>query len=155
MEGTQCETQKMKFLDNLFDTPSEKVTNCNSNENENITIERSYLKLEDEYKEKPLKSVKEEKTDKNTKLFRKVGNIFTFKLWIGTVLSFFFLSYVFSLRMIIVIPLLFFGLIIYTIISLGHKYYSHYVKQIRHFVKIRFLGKEKCEDGYEYRLMEI
>jgi hypothetical protein len=172
IESSSRESNKMKFLDNLFDTHSERVTNHKEHkehrnsidhreqEEDFNPIERSYIRLEDETNFSSCKNTKNSKntylnnTNKNL-LLNKMSSIFGLKIWMGTVLSFFLLCYVFSFRLIVVIPLLFLALIIYTVMSLGHSYYMHYVKQIRHFVRVKFLGKEKCEDGFEYRLMEI
>ncbi len=157
-ESSKSES-KMKFLDSLFDSPSEQPSTCQEKEKEPepTHYERSYIKLEESKlncQENFEKSYNKEKD--SPRLLRKMSKIFGLKIWMGTLLSFFLLCYVFSFRLIVVVPLLFLALIAYTVMCLGHKYYLHYVRVIRHYIRGKFL-KEKCDEdeGPEYRLMEI
>jgi O-antigen/teichoic acid export membrane protein len=88
-----------------------------------------------------------------------VNKIFGLKTFVGLFLSFFFLCYVFSFRLIYVVPLLFAAFLIYAVMSLGHKYFIHYIKIIRTEVRRRIRRtKEKNDEnnhGGDYRLMEI
>jgi hypothetical protein len=91
-----------------------------------------------------------------------IDEVFGFKVWMGTLLSFFFLSYVFSFNLLIIIPLIFLGLLIYSVITLGNKHLVDCVKMARKYIKMKYFsgnrgnkGCEVIEEGREYKLMEI
>ena len=148
------EGNKMKFLDNLFDSKTDNSSN-------DTTFDRTYIKLSDsaDYSKLHLKETKRE----NSVSFSSINEdnkIFGLRTWIGLVLSFFFLCYVFSFRLVVVLPLLFSVLIIYSVMSYGNKHFNLYLKKIRSYVrsKIRKIkGKYEDSEEYnsEYKLIEI
>jgi hypothetical protein len=147
-----ADSHKMKFLDNLFDSKTE----YNMNESTMDSFDRTYIKLSDSINtECPAASGNN--TDK--RLMRKMSKIFGLKTWVGMFFSFFFLCYVFSFKIIIVVPLLFIALIIYAVMTLGHKYFNHYMKISKSYLKSKFrkmkVKNDQVETSGEYTLMEI
>ena len=152
------DSKKMKFLDDLFDSKSEYLSTGSA-------VDRTYVRLIDsedysrQYSnESKMEDEKKENSKNSTSLY-EINRIFGLKSWIGLILSFFFLCYVFSFKMIIIIPLLCLVFIIYSVMSYGNIFYYNYLKKIRVFVKstIRKIKQKFEEESYnsDYKLMEI
>jgi hypothetical protein len=97
-----------------------------------------------------------------------IDQFFSFKAWMGTLLSFFLLSYMFSFNLLITIPLIFIGLLIYSVLSLGYKHLADILKIARKYIKIKYFSNRNFvvdkvrevidlekESDREYKLMEI
>jgi hypothetical protein len=104
---------KMKFLDDLFEDKVDKSLDSRTISIETKKVEVNVQEIE------------------NSILEHKRAAIFSLKIFIGLLLSFFFLSYVFSFRLIMVVPLTLISLFLYLVKMKGHRNYHQYVKSIR------------------------
>ena len=150
--------KKRKFLDSLFDSNLDST--CESFES-NKSIDTFEICQGDSKNNSYSMSSKNSATNSSNKLPElTIDKIFGLKTWIGTLLSFFLLTYIFSFKLLIVIPLLFTGLIIYLVMTLGHKYLIDCMKKTRKYIKWR-LNKRNIkenstsDEGREYKLIEI
>jgi len=135
---------KMKFLDNLFEdkiakSQDSKSISVNTRKKELAPKETEYSNLES-----------------------KRAPIISLKIFIGLLFSFFFLSYVFSFRLMIVVPLTLISLFLYLINLKGNKNYHQHVKSIRRGLqnlikKIKRRNNKKSEEekhGIDYILLK-
>ena len=132
MDGyTTYDNKKMKFLDDLFEDNPSKTQYC-------------LLK-----RKTPIINPKTDQTetqDGDCSLDNKKRTpIFSVKIFIGLLFSFFFLTYVFSFDLMIVVPLSLISLFIYLARSKGNRNYNHYVKSIRKGLK-SIVSKIKNKD---------
>ena len=135
---------KMKFLDDLFEDKIIRSHNAKS------------ISLNTKKKEFVLKEIE------YSNLETKRAPIISLKIFIGLLFSFFFLSYVFSFRLMIVVPLTLISLFLYLINLKGHKNYYQHVKSIRRglhnlFKKIKRRNNETSEEekqGIDYILLK-
>jgi hypothetical protein len=135
---------KMKFLDDLFEDKIIRSHNAKSISLD--TKKKEFVLKEEEY----------------SNLETKRAPIISLKIFIGLLFSFFFLSYVFSFRLMIVVPLTLISLFLYLINLKGHKNYHQHVKSIRRglhnlFKKIKRRNNETSEEekhGIDYILLK-
>jgi hypothetical protein len=150
--------KKRKFLDSLFDSSLDST--CVSFES-NKSIDTFESSQGDSKINSYSKGSKNSTTHSSNKLPElPIDKIFGLKTWIGTLLSFFLLTYIFSFKLLIVIPLLFTGLIIYLVMTLGHKYLINCMKKTRKYIKWRLNKSNSKEnstsdEGRDYKLIEI
>ena len=105
---------KMKFLDDLFE---DKNSRCPRNNSQSKTL--------------LVKSKVESTGAEYSNQGKKIGPILSAKIFIGLLMSFFFLSYVFKFNLMIIVPLTLISLFIYLVKSNGNRNYHHHVKSIR------------------------
>ena len=120
---------KMKFLDNLFDTKSELKAY-------DSTIDASY------YYTKLSESVNQQNNNINNAEveYNVRGNVIIMKspkLWLGVLLSFFMLCFIFRFKLIMIIPLLFITGILYVFFTMTKAQYTKHMDIIRKIIKIK------------------
>lgn len=165
---------KMQFLDNLFEGDSTTDSRSYIKLSDDAEYNRIFLEGKNNFNDGQLDNPNNGNyntpidDDSQTSPFTDspqrsvfsrgdLNRIFGLKTWIGLFLSFILLCYVFDFKLIIVAPLLFIVFSISSVLSLGTKYFSRYIKRIRSYVRAqvrRIKGKEQKYDN-EYRLMEI
>lgn len=114
---TNSSDPKMKFLDDLFEDKNSKDPR-NSSQSKKLLV-NSKQSTSTEYSTQD----------------KKIETIFSVKIFVGLLLSFFFLSYIFKFNLMIIVPLVMISLFIYFVKSYGNRNYRQHVNSIRKGLK--------------------
>jgi len=118
---TAINDKKMKFLDDLFEDNLEKSPY--------LVLSNNSVALNP-----PIKKINGIDRDKLER--SEIGKpMLSVNIFIGVLFSFFFLSYIYSFNLMVIIPLSIISLFIYQATFKGSRFYSHYRDSIRKGLK--------------------